>query len=142
MLHDVRQVDVIEDPAAAAVALDPVRARLLAESCARPPRSDRTRDGRGLTRDLNEQRNSAWQRLSVVVAAIHPTIARSCRPKSRQRTTAADWSRVAGRGERSGRIGFPQVGPSALSSLAHIRVMAAMSSSLRGSTKYFLTESS
>ena len=31
MLHDVRQVDVIEDPAAAVVALDPVRARLLAE---------------------------------------------------------------------------------------------------------------
>ena len=31
MLHDVRQVDVIEDPAAAVAALDPVRARLLAE---------------------------------------------------------------------------------------------------------------
>src|SRR4030095_6174318 len=56
------------------------------------------------------------------------------------RSRHADWSRVAGRGERSGRTGFPQVGPSAFSSLAHIRVMAAMSSSLRGSTKYFLTE--
>jgi len=31
MLHGVREVDVIEDPAAAVVALDPVRARLLAE---------------------------------------------------------------------------------------------------------------
>src|SRR5687768_17674860 len=31
MLHDVRQVDVIEDPAAAVAALDPMRARLLAE---------------------------------------------------------------------------------------------------------------
>ena len=31
MLQDVRQVDVIEDPAAAVVALDAVRARLLAE---------------------------------------------------------------------------------------------------------------